>query len=153
MRKRSPKQVANDAKSAERRARALDLKKAGLTYRQIASQGREKGWAPKAYGEAQAYRDVKRELDHLAEECHEAAEQVRQLELTRLDRLQVALEGRIRDGDPQAINTAIRLSESRRRLLGLDAPDKQEVEHKGGVTIHIPDQYQTGEEWEAASGD
>lgn len=29
--------------------------------------------------------------------------------------------------------------------------DKQEVEHKGGVVIHLPEQFESAEAWEAAS--
>ena len=31
--------------------------------------------------------------------------------------------------------------------------DKQEVEVKGGVTLHLPDQFETAEEWEAGNKD
>ena len=151
--KKTTKKGASDARAAERRARALDLRKAGATYRAIAAHGREHGWAPPAYGEAMAFRDVRHELDRLASECAESAGAVRELELARLDRLQMALDKRVRDGDPQAINTAIRLSESRRKLLGVDAPEQHEVEHTGGVVIHLPSQYETEEAWLKASSE
>ena len=150
--RKGPAKGGQEARSAERRAKALDLRKAGLSYRAIAAHGREHGWAPRAYGEAQAYRDVRHELDRLAEQCADTAESVRELELARLDRLLLALDGRVRSGDPQAVNTAIRISESRRRLLGVDAPEKQEIEHKGGVVVHLPEQYETEEAWLKASG-
>ena len=31
--------------------------------------------------------------------------------------------------------------------------DKQEIEHKGGVSLHLPDQFESAEEWESSSED
>jgi len=52
----------------------------------------------------------------------ENATQLRQLELERLDRMLTTLEGGIEMGDPKAITAAIRISERRAKLLGLDRP-------------------------------
>jgi hypothetical protein len=49
------------------------------------------------------------------------------LELERLDSYLVGLEPRIAKGDHQAVNSAVRISERRSRLLGLDVvPPKEE---------------------------
>jgi hypothetical protein len=46
------------------------------------------------------------------------------MELARLDRAQQALATMIDSGEPAVIGLWIKLSESRRKLLGLDAPTK-----------------------------
>lgn len=47
-------------------------------------------------------------------------------------------------------NGALRANELMGKHLKLFT-DKKEVEHTGGVTLHLPDQFQTAEEWEAAA--
>jgi len=51
---------------------------------------------------------------------------VRQMELDRLDHYLNRLDPKIEAGDEKAINTALRVGESRRKLLGLDAPTQSE---------------------------
>jgi hypothetical protein len=114
---------------------------------------REEGGVTKGFNEATAFADYRHEMDRLAEQTMEKADHLRQLEARRLDRMLVALDDQIEAGDPTAINAALRIMERRSKLFGLDAPDQQEVELKGGVVIHVPDQFATEEAWEAASGE
>jgi hypothetical protein len=152
------KRLAIEARSATRRARAIELRKKGLTYRQIAEVMRRPGpngeppEAPRGYGEANAYRDIQAELAHLAQERRDDAEAVRALELARLDRLLLALEKGIASGDVQSINAAIRLSESRRKLEGVDAPTKiapttPDGQKTAGGVLMVPNPL-TPEQWE-----
>ena len=99
---------------AEKRRRALELRKAGASYEQIAeSLGyRSKSGAHDAV--TGALRDMLRE----------PAEQVRTLELSRLDDILMSIWTRVRAGEVAAIDRALRLAERRARLLGLDAPVK-----------------------------
>ena len=115
--------------SAERRVKAFELRKAGVSYRGI---GRALG-----ISEAQAHRDVHFTLDALAKEEFESAVQVRELELERLDEMLRALWVAIRRGDPQSISTGLRVSERRARLLGLDAPSRQQLSGPNDGPIHI----------------
>jgi hypothetical protein len=74
----------------------------------------------------------------------------RALELARLDRLLLALKGAIDKGDVGAITEGRRLSESRRKLLGLDAPVKVAPTDPSGeqpieVTLRITDGVLTRE--------
>jgi hypothetical protein len=46
------------------------------------------------------------------------------MELERLDMAQQALAAHLETGDPQIVNSWVKVSESRRKLLGLDAPTK-----------------------------
>ncbi len=68
------------------------------------------------------------------------------LELVRLDYLLDRLEGAIETGDEKAINTAIRLSESRRKLLGLDKPTKISNVDEDGKTVPSISVHVTSEE-------
>jgi hypothetical protein len=56
------------------------------------------------------------------------AEESRQLELARLDRWQVKLEQRLtEEAAERIVPVLVKVSESRRRLLGVDAPERTEV--------------------------
>ena len=50
------------------------------------------------------------------------AEQLRKVELARLDSYLAALDDRVRAGDPASVQAALRVSDRRAKLLGLDAP-------------------------------
>lgn len=115
--RRPDRHTGDDERIAERRVRALELRKAGGSYRQIAT----------ALGVdvATAWDDVQTEMAELRKLAGQAAEDARELELQRLDRWQAKLEGRgISGGDHRAIAAAVRISERRAKLLGLDAPVK-----------------------------
>lgn len=112
--------------AAERRVKAIELRKAGLSYRQIGEQ--------LGVSEQQAWRDVKKALADLAEMEQDHAREYRQLELERLDALLSPLwlrargrriqhdDGTVEDVPPDyaAVDRVMRLMEARRRLLGLD---------------------------------
>lgn len=149
----SAKKSAQMARLAERRSRVLALRKAGATFREIAATMREEGGVSKGFNEATAYTDYQFEMDRLAQANQEGAEELRRLEEMRLDRMLSALDEGVEGGDPTAINAALRIMERRAKLRGLDAPAKQEIEHMGGVVIHLPSQYETEEAWLKASGE
>ena len=130
-----PKRAATAARCLVRRGMALELRKKGTSFRQIAALLRGQPGVPPGYCEANAYRDVQAELEAIAANNTEAAEAVRNMEIIRLDRLLSALDAGIESGDPNAINTAIRIGESRRKLMGLDAPSKSEVTGANGAAL------------------
>jgi hypothetical protein len=101
---------------AERRLKAFELRKAGASYRQI---GRKLSVSGKT-----AHEDVQRVLAELAEQRLESAAAYVALECERLDMAALALFQHLESGDPQVINAWVKVSESRRKLLGLDAPTK-----------------------------
>lgn len=131
-------------KTAERDAEAARLRAQGWSYQRIAD---ELGWADKGT----AHRAVQRVLQ---ETVQDAGEDLRVMERERLDRLSEAAwtvlerqhitvsNGKIihLDGEPlpddgpvlQAIDRLLRISESRRKLEGLDAPSRVSVD---AVTI------------------
>jgi hypothetical protein len=125
--------------AAQRDAQALELRADGASYRQIANR--------LGISVSTAWACVERGLDRTR---REPADRLRELELERLDRLQVEatkiLAGRHvviqagkvvvdKHGDPYAdhgptltaIRTLVQVQESRRKLLGLDAPAKHDL--------------------------
>lgn len=103
--------------AAEKRAEALELRALGYSYQAIAEEVGygNKGSAHRAV--AQALRDIPREQ----------AEQARELELGRLDDLQMAAMNGAMAGDLFAIDRVVKIVESRARLLGLyNLPDNSD---------------------------
>jgi carboxylesterase type B len=123
------------AQLAERRNRALELRKAGASYRAIAVKVAAEFDAPK-YSEALAHGDVSSVLQDLNERTSHTAEEYRTLELERLDTAMLAIANDVRKGKLNAIDRWIRISESRRKLLGLDAPIELRVEERIEAELH-----------------
>lgn len=136
---RTARTTAASETAAERQKRALELRKRGLTFDAIATQ--------LGYSDRSAARHAIRAA--IAEITREPAEEVKKLELERLDALYVSAMAIVdaapvipddEDADPDeaydaamktrldAIRTALKVSERRSKLEGLDAPVKvQEV--------------------------
>ncbi|MFD1145959.1 hypothetical protein [Saccharothrix hoggarensis] len=112
--------AAQRAKTAERRAQAIQLKLAGLDFETIAQR--------LGYSSRQAaHKDLQRALArNLALEAA-AADELRHVELMRLDRLQGAFWAKAVGGDIKAGELCLRIIAERRKLLGLDAPAQVEV--------------------------
>ena len=102
---------------AEKRARVLELRKLGFTLAEIGAQ----------LGKISAQRVHKilmEELERLAMLTLGNADALRRLELERLEIASIPVVAKLKKGDLKAAAVWIRLSESRRKLLGLDAPIK-----------------------------
>jgi len=97
-------------------AQCLELRRLGVSYEDISERT---GLAPST-----VYLAVKRALKKLNDECLEMAEEVRTLELQRLDSMYLSLARRIQAGDLAAIQTALKIQERRARYLGLDLQEK-----------------------------
>ena len=123
----APKRTA----SAERRLRALELRKSGHTYEQIADD--------LGINVSAAYRHVVLALQAIREKTNEAADEVRTLEITRIDTMIGVLWPRVLKGDYLAMDRVIKLMERRSKMLGLDAPAKSEITSDGVVTINFVD--------------
>jgi len=113
------KGAAQQIALAERRVKALALRKAGASYRAI---GEQLGVSYQAIAEDVAYG-----LTALASELRIETEQLRALEAARLDDLQAALWSQVRTGNIKAIQTVLRIMERRARLLGLDMQPGMEL--------------------------
>jgi len=111
---------------AERRVRALELRKSGSSYRQIAEA--------LAVDTHTAWADVASELAALRETTVVEATELRALELERLDGMTSGLWPHIQAGSPPAVSAAVRVSERRAKLLGLDEPTATRTEISGSLS-------------------
>lgn len=112
-------------KSHQQMIMALELRASGASYLQIGKA--------LSVSKSRAWRIVGKALDQLVEHCRETAERVRQLELHRLDRYRLALDGR--KSDPRTVDTLIKISERVAKLHGLDAPQRIEASGPNGGPI------------------
>lgn len=110
----------------ERRADALELRRAGASYTDIALSLRAKYGSrlPQRYSRTHAYLDVKAELKFQAEHMGELREEVRALELQRLDTMFLGIWPRAEGGSETAIDRCLKIMQRRAFLMGLDAPQK-----------------------------
>jgi IS30 family transposase len=128
--------------ACERARQALDLRRTGVSYRDIAQA---LGVAPST-----AFGYVRAELDALRKEAAESASELREIELHRLDALTAKLFAQLDAATAREVSALalaiLRLSESRRQLLGLDAPQKVEL---GGNIYTVRDVSPDCAEWGA----
>lgn len=108
--KAAPKTVT----SRERQAQAVELRKAGASYRQIAKTLSITG--------GRAHQLVTRALDEINTRSVENAEALKRMELERLDEIQVSLWAA--RANPRVADSLLRVVEQRAKLLGLYAPVK-----------------------------
>lgn len=111
------KQAADELRLAERRAKACDLRRSGMSYRAIAA---ECGVSVET-----AWKDVHVLLAQLDAQATDALNTHRRIGLLRLDRLIELAWSQAEAGDLAAIEQARKLEADRRKMLGLDAPDHQ----------------------------
>ena len=98
----------------DKEVKVLELRRAGLTWQRIAE---ETGYADHTGAYAAYKRAIKRTMQQPADE-------LREQEVDRIDRLQLALWPKAMKGDERSISTIVRLMERRAKLLGLDAPTR-----------------------------
>lgn len=122
--KPSPKQAARALRTAERTARALELRRQGMSLRAI---GEALGCDHKT-----AQRRIDAALDEIRRSTQDDAARLVELELVRMDRMLEKLEAGLNAEDHETVARSVRellrVSQSRRRLLGLDQPTKVKVE-------------------------
>lgn len=101
----------------ERSRQALELRKAGVTYPEIAHQ---LGYSRASGALAAVDSAIRRMLE-------EPAAAVLKLELARLDKMLFALWPEVLRGSPQHVAAALRVMDRRAKYLGLDAPTKIDI--------------------------
>ncbi len=101
----------------ERDSKVFELRIQGFTFEQIAVQVGFSGPS----GAWQAYQRIRSEF------IFESVEEARQLELMRLDEMQFAVWDRAINGDLPALSCVLKIMDRRAKLLGLDKPEKMEV--------------------------
>lgn len=126
------RKLSNNAKTSPetsrakvRAAKALELRMEGKTFTEIAKE------VP--YNSPQAAHDaVKRALQAVT---REPAEELLKLDLERLDAMWGIHYLNAQSGDVQALAACMKIMERRAKLLGLDAPERQELSGPGGAPL------------------
>lgn len=106
----------------EQQRRALELRKFGLTFQQIAaelgvSQATAHGWIKSA----------------LADIPNESAMDLRAMQMERCQAWLVAIWPKCQAGDERSIETGLRIMDKMDRLMGTEAPQQQNVNITGAV--------------------
>lgn len=109
----------------DKQQKALELRKAGVSYAAIAKQ---LGYRGPSGAHAAVAAALKKTLQ-------EPADEVRTLELERLDAMLLAIWRQVKEGNHGAIDRALRILERRAKLLGLDAPVKQDITSHGEALL------------------
>lgn len=122
----SSKRDTRTADHKEQVRKALELRKAGATYDQIAAS---LGLADRSG----AYRMVQGAIKEIT---REPAEDVLTLELERLDALMVAHWAKAKT-DIKSAHVVLQILDRRARYMGLDAPKKMDDMNKGQPIITI----------------
>ena len=108
-------QIIDDLEKAER---IIELRRTGATWELIA---KATGYA-NASGAYKAYQRITENM------VAPKLEEYRNMEIDLLDRLQLSVFDRAKQGDLRAISTVLSISDRRSRILGLDAPTKIQAE-------------------------
>lgn len=109
-----PASKAQQTQTAKRRAQAIQARLAGADWQTIAEQ---LGYSSRGA----ACKDVTRALEQSRAAAQKSGEDLRTLELARLDRMQRALWPKVVEGDHKTADTVLRLMQRRARLAGLDS--------------------------------
>jgi len=114
--------MQQDAVNAlDNQLKALELRKAGISYARIAETlGYKDG--------SGAWRAVRAALKKTLQE---PSDELRMLEIERLDAMLAAIWGSVKQGQYGAQDRALKIMERRAKLLGLDAPVKADVTSGG----------------------
>jgi hypothetical protein len=121
---------AKAAATAVTRRKALEMRLAHASYEQIAAAGLGTGFENRS--------NVRKHVQAaIAAITEEPAEEVRKLEITRLDALALGLWKKAKAGDVQAVDRLLRIQERRASYLGLDAPKLLKVELERELSGHL----------------
>lgn len=118
-------QVDRRLTATARQARCLELRRRGLSYREIARRCEYRG-------PSGAHKAVTSALSKTLREC---SEDVRQLELERLDAMLAGLWDKATRGDVRSVSAVLRVMDRRAKLLGLDQPTRLAVTEAEDQTI------------------
>ena len=118
-----------DQRSAETHEKCLKLRLTGMSYSDI---GRVCGVSKQA-----AHQHVHQELKKIAAQSKELAENYRDIEIERLDRIFEEIWKKVEEGDIQAMNQAHKNIEIRCKLLGLNSPTEFNIKTNDPESILI----------------
>ncbi|WNN95953.1 helix-turn-helix DNA binding domain protein [Arthrobacter phage Hirko] len=130
-----PKVTPDTIESQARTVAALELRARGMTYQEIADTPYDDGPGGTMYGGDR--HNARRAIVAAYEATiKEPAEEVRQLEIQRLDMMLLGLASKgLFEGDVHAVKAGIALMARRAKLLGLDAPT--EINQRGGGNVQL----------------
>jgi hypothetical protein len=111
---RNPKTARRRIRNREHLAQAMELRKAGASFQQIGDKLK--------LTRQRAFQLVSEGLQELNAICTDKAEELRRLDLERLDSLLLSLYPQ--RSNPRVADSILRTMERRAKLLGLDAPQK-----------------------------
>ncbi|MFK0063362.1 hypothetical protein ACIQTN_29555 [Streptomyces werraensis] len=118
---------AKRAQVAERRTKAIAMVLAGVDYDTIAER---LGYASRGA----AHTDVDRALSANLTNLKDKAQQLREVQAMRYQRLLAAVWPKALKGDLKAVETAARLVDRVVKLWGLAEPDKLDLDVTGSIT-------------------
>jgi transcriptional regulator len=122
----SMSKAQKEAIDRERHALALEMRKMGYSYDQIAEHFET--------SPASARGIVKLAMEHLIKE---PGQEVIDLELQRLDQLWAVAATAAAGGDLDAITKCLAIQQRRAKYLGLDVPEKREVTGAAGGPLEL----------------
>ena len=114
-------------KANDRHIQALELRKAGVSYQRIAE----------ALGFNSPQAAWKAVNSALKKTVQEPADEVRKLEVERLDAAAQAIYPSVKQGQYGAIDRWLKIMERRAKLLGLDMPTKLDLNNSGVTKVVI----------------
>jgi len=130
--------------AAQKRQKALQFRLAGYTYEQIAEVigGSKQG----------AYKHVAKALATIDDDTRAYAEQVRQLEVARNERLLAAVWADALKGNLKAVERAMQLAKRITQVQGAEAPQKvapttPDGEHEAQGIVYLPPTAEDAEAW------
>lgn len=109
--------------ATEKQLHALELRKQGLNYEEIAEMmgiSRQGAWDAVSKG-----------LKNYARVTDEIAEDVREMEIARMDKMLATHLDLAVEGSTRSAEIVLKIMDRRAKLLGLDTPVKQKIEHTG----------------------
>jgi hypothetical protein len=118
------KHSAFKVQKMEQEQKAFELRMAGATYEQI---GKALGMTSVG-----AFQIIRRGSIKRRTATNEVVEQIRELELERLDAMQRTVWPKALKGDLLALDRVLTLMNTRAKYLGLHAPERKELSGPGG---------------------
>ena len=135
------KTSAARARKLKNQGQAIDLRRAGLSFTQIAEKV--------GISRSSAHQLVQQGMEDARRQIAASVDELRAEELSRLDGMLAKLYPRAARGDVQAADRVLKIGERRARLLGLDAPmrtalqgggdDAPPIVSEAKVTFYMPD--------------
>jgi len=127
--KKSPKQAASELAIEQRRERITKLRISGWSIRDIAAHiGCSIGTV---------HGDLSAVLERTQDAANDATKRERAVSLARLDVATKGIWPEVETGGVEAVDRLVKLEQRRARLLGLDAPARQEISGPGGGAVPI----------------